>query len=71
MQVYLVKANVKNARTTCRDFVLISVMLNLQAPTPLNGQTHSNNSAAVVDELFECKLCDHFMWLALKGLKVH
>ena len=23
-------------------------------PTPPNGQTHSNNSLAVVDKLFEC-----------------
>ena len=23
-------------------------------PTPSNGQTHSNNSSAVVDKLFEC-----------------
>ena len=24
------------------------------APTPQNGQTHSNNSLATADELFEC-----------------
>ena len=23
-------------------------------PTPQNGQTHSNNSSAVVEEVFEC-----------------
>ena len=28
--------------------------LTLQAPTPQNGQTHSNNSSANADELFEC-----------------
>ena len=31
--------------------------LTLQAPTPQNGQTHSNNSS------------DHFLGLALKALK--
>ena len=28
--------------------------LTLQALTPQNGQTHSNNSSANADELFEC-----------------
>ena len=28
--------------------------LTLKAPTPQNGQTHSNNSSAVADELSEC-----------------
>ena len=28
--------------------------LTLRAPTPQNGQTHSNNSSALADELFEC-----------------
>ena len=28
--------------------------LTYSAPTPQSGQTHSNNSSAVVDELFEC-----------------
>ena len=28
--------------------------LTLEAPTPQNGQTHSNNSSAFADELFEC-----------------
>ena len=41
--------------------------LTLKTPTPQNGQTHSNNSSAVGDELFEC---DHFVGLALKGLKL-
>ena len=25
-----------------------------QAPTPQNGQTYSNNSSAIADELIEC-----------------
>ena len=33
--------------------------------TPQNGQTHSNNLRAAVDELF-----DHFVGLALKGLTI-
>ena len=28
--------------------------LTLKAPIPLNGQTHSNNSSATANELFEC-----------------
>ena len=28
--------------------------LTLYVPTPQNGQTHSNNSSAIADELFEC-----------------
>ena len=28
--------------------------LTLQAPTPQNGQKHSNNLLATADELFEC-----------------
>ena len=28
--------------------------LTLKAPTPQNGQTHSNNSSATADELFQC-----------------
>ena len=30
------------------------ISITLYAPTPLNGQTHSNNSSAITDELFEC-----------------
>ena len=29
-------------------------LLTHQAPTPQNGQTHSNNSSATADDLFEC-----------------
>ena len=29
-------------------------VLFLSAPTPQNDQTHSNNSSAIADELFEC-----------------
>ena len=28
--------------------------LTISAPTPQNGQTHSNNLSAIADELFEC-----------------
>ena len=28
--------------------------LTLSAPIPQNGQTHSNNSSDIADELFEC-----------------
>ena len=30
------------------------ILLNLLAPTPHNGQTHSNNSLAVANKLFDC-----------------
>ena len=43
--------------------------LTLPAATTQNGQTNSNNSLAVA-EVFEClSLFDHFVVLALKGLK--
>ena len=29
-------------------------ILTLKAPTPQNGQTHSNSSSGTADELFEC-----------------
>ena len=29
-------------------------LLNLNVPASQNGQTHSNNSLATADELFEC-----------------
>ena len=28
--------------------------ITLSAPTPQNGQTQSNNSSAIAEELFEC-----------------
>ena len=37
--------------------------LTLYAPTPQNDQTHSNNSSAKADGLFE--FVDHFLGLAL------
>ena len=37
-----------------RHNFLESCPLTLQAPTPENGQTHSNKSSAVADKLFEC-----------------
>ena len=33
---------------------IITQILTLSAPTPQNGQIHSNNSSAVADELFDC-----------------
>ena len=33
---------------------VITYYLTLYAPTPQNGQTHSNNSSAKAEELFEC-----------------
>ena len=33
---------------------VVIVILTLLTPTPQNGQTHSNNSSATADELFEC-----------------
>ena len=41
--------------------------LILYPPTPQNVQTHSNNSSDFANELVEC--VDHFVGLALKGLK--
>ena len=38
-------------------------------PTPQNSQTHSNNSSATANELFE--FFDYFVGLALKGLTKH
>ena len=38
-----------------------SVLITLLVPTPKNGQTHTNNLSAIAD--------DHFVGLALKGLK--
>ena len=46
----------------CHDLAV----LTYYAPTLQNGQTHSNNSSAKVDELFECVWL--FCGLALKGL---
>ena len=37
-----------------RAIFLVSYFLTLEAPTPQNGQTHSNNLSAKADELFEC-----------------
>ena len=35
---------------------IFKLALILSAPTPQNAKTHSNNSSAVADELFECVL---------------
>ena len=36
------------------DFYENPFSLNLEAPTPKKGQTHSNNLLATADELFDC-----------------
>ena len=36
------------------DFCNQKQLLTLQVPTPENGQTHSDNSSATADKLFEC-----------------
>ena len=43
--------------------------LTFYAPTPQNGETHSNNSSAFADKLF-LSLFDLFVGLALKALKI-
>ena len=60
-------ANKKEDFIRWQNLVKIYGILTLQAPTPQSGQTHSNNSSAVGNKLFEC--VDHFVGLALKGLK--
>ena len=45
---------------------IIPFCLTLWAPTPQNGQTHSNNSSATTDELSEC--VQPFRRVALKVL---
>ena len=42
------------------------LILILYAPTPQNGQTHSNNSSATADGCLN--VFDHFVGLAFKGL---
>ena len=51
----------------------------LQATTPQNGQTYSNNSSAIADELLEyvgnsrkivLSVFDHFVGLTLKGFNI-
>ena len=43
--------------------------LTLQAPTPQNAQTHSNNSSSVAYELFECvSVFEQFLRLELEAL---
>ena len=32
----------------------VYLLSTLKAPTPKNGQTHSNNSSEIADELFGC-----------------
>ena len=40
--------------TAVRKVMFYKLMLILKAPIPHNGQTHSNNSSAKADELFQC-----------------
>ena len=42
-----------NDRTVLQENVE-AIEFTLLTPTPQNGQTQSNNSSAVADELFEC-----------------
>ena len=47
--------------------MLVTILpLNIYAPTPQNGQTHSTNSSAVATNCLS--VFDHFVELALKGL---
>ena len=43
-------------------------ILTLQAPTPEDGQTHSNNSSANEQPPTCVSMFDHFVGLAVKGL---
>ena len=43
-------------------------ILTLQAPTPEDGQTHSNNSSANEQPTNCLSMFDHFVGLAVKGL---
>ena len=47
---------------------MFKIVLNPLSVNPRNGQTHSNNSSATADEFFS--VCDHFVGLAIKGLKI-
>ena len=57
----------KQRKRKWRRCFLWNMRLRLWVPTPQNGQTHSNNSSAAADELFECVW--PFVGLVLKGLK--
>ena len=48
-------STVSSTLACSKDFTTSTVrsMLTLKTPTPQNGQTHSNNSSAVADELSE------------------
>ena len=59
MSQYFRIKNLQNLLKACVIF------LTLYAPTPQNGQTHSNSLPAKTDELF-----DHFEGLALEGLRL-
>ena len=48
-------------------YVYWEKVLTHWAPTPQNGQTHSDNLSAIADKLFECIL--PFCGLACKGLR--
>ena len=38
--------------SSCNGYFFVST--NICTPTPKSGQTHSNNSSATADELFQC-----------------
>ena len=38
------------------DFVWLLVNVNPLSLSPANGQTHSNNPSAILDEIFKCVL---------------
>ena len=54
--IHLVRHTTKEEKITQYD--VIHTKLDLFNPLPIShiGQTHSNNSSAIADELFECVL---------------
>ena len=55
-----------NLTAPLHNFITQDVLKHFNILTPQNGQTHSNNSSPVAEELFKC---DHFVGLAFRGLK--
>ena len=64
VNIYQCKVNQKSTR----NWHKMSAKLTLYRPTPQNGQSHSNNSSAIADQLFECAW--PFCRLELKGLTI-
>ena len=48
------KYYIQTISITNEVWFIYSMQLTLLAPTPQNGQTHSNNSSVTAEELFEC-----------------